>query len=144
MVRERLEQRVGPVVLVGVARAVGYTHGFTKLGRDGTGKGNLMAAPDRPAHGVVYRLQQEQMSALHRFEGGYERFSLQVDELGQASASGSAKIQVESFRAIAPVAPLRPTKQYVAFYERAMREHDLPEPYRTLIRDQVQTLWQTS
>ena len=89
-------------------------------------------------------------------EGGYEQFSLTVQvvapgvvpfaELSSPVASSlvsGTSHRVESFRAIQPVDPLSPTQQYVACYEQAMREHDLPGEYCSFILDQVRVLWRT-
>lgn len=146
MMRVRLEGRIGPVVLVGVGRALGYGHAFTKLGRDGTGKGNIHPIANSEVHGAVYRLSQRQMAELERFEGGYEPFPLRVKVLEQnppdfASSPDRSIIDAASFRAIKPVPPLPPTPQYITFYERGMREHDIPEAYREFILNQVRALW---
>lgn len=150
MARARLQARVGEVRFVGVAQAPGYAHSFTKLGRDGTGKGNITLDRDSVVHGAVYRLTHEQMAVLRRYEGGYEQFSLQVRvDLAAARESrvpsGShSSLAVESFRAIQPVEPLRPTTRYIAFYEQGMREHDLPRAYRSFILSQARALWRTA
>ncbi|MCG8425058.1 MAG: gamma-glutamylcyclotransferase [Proteobacteria bacterium] len=143
MLRQRLEARVGSVVLIGTARLDGYGHSFSKLGRDGTGKGNILPAPGQVVHGVVYRLTGEQIISLRRFEGGYEQFSLSVilHEQGERTPQKGLNVQVESFRAIRPVQPLRPTREYVAYYERGMREHRLPGEYARLIHNQARLLW---
>jgi len=150
MARDRLQARVGEVEFVGVAQARGFAHSFTKLGRDGTGKGNITLDRHGVVHGVVYRLTADQMVELRRYEGGYEQFSLTVTVMvpvapvppsATQNAAGAPGHRVESFRAIRPVDPLRPTRQYVAFYEQAMREHDLPREYCSFILEQARTLW---
>ena len=53
---ERLRERVGAFAVLGPARADGRRLECNKLGRDGSGKANLVEAPGEVAWGVVYGL----------------------------------------------------------------------------------------
>lgn len=56
---------------------------FNKIGRDGSGKANLTAAPNAGdvVHGAIYEVSEDQMRLLDPFESrghGYERISIDV------------------------------------------------------------------
>lgn len=126
MLRARIEERLGRVEVLGAAVLAGYAHSFSKLGRDGTGKGNIRQAHGGEVHGVLYRLDAGQLARLVEIEGGYRLISLSVRQRG-------AVVDARAFQALAPMAALAPTDEYLAFYERGMREHGLPVHYRALI-----------
>lgn len=126
MLRARIEERLGRVEVLGAAVLPGFAHSFTKLGRDGTGKGNIRAAHGNEVHGVLYRLDPGQLTRLVEIEGGYRLISLSVRCSGEI-------VDASAFQAMAPMAALVPTAEYLAFYERGMHEHGLPAHYRALI-----------
>jgi gamma-glutamylcyclotransferase len=132
MLRVRLERRVGPVVDLGWATLVDHAHAFDKRGHCGTGKGNIDQAGGALVHGVLYRLDDRQLAALDGFEYGYRRLELPVlcraDEVSCAAAT---------YVALERVAGLLPSDEYWDYYERGMREHDLPEEYRRLLARQA-------
>ena len=130
MLRARIEERLGPVEVLGAAVLAGYAHSFSKLGRDGTGKGNIREAHGSEVHGVLYRLDPGQMARLVEIEGGYRLVGLPV-------RCGGAIVDARAFQALAPMAALAPTAEYLAFYERGMHEHGLPAHYRALILAQA-------
>jgi gamma-glutamylcyclotransferase len=130
MLRARIEERLGPVEVLGAAVLAGYAHSFSKLGRDGTGKGNISQARDGEVHGVLYRLDAVQLTRLVEIEGGYRLISLSVRCSGQVVDAGA-------FQALAPMPALVPTAEYLAFYERGMHEHGLPAHYRAWILAQA-------
>lgn len=130
MLRARIEERLGPVEVLGAAVLAGYAHSFSKLGRDGTGKGNIHEARGGEVHGVLYRLDPVQMERLAEIEGGYRLISLTVRCSGEIVDAGA-------FQALAPMPALVPTVEYLAFYERGMHEHGLPAHYREDILTQA-------
>lgn len=130
MWRARIEERLGPVTVLGASVLPGYAHSFSKLGRDGTGKGNITEALDSEVHGVLYRLSTLQISWLAVIEGGYRSVELAV------RCSG-ARVPAVSFQALAPVSAPVPTAAYLACYERGMEEHGLPDHYRARILAQA-------
>jgi gamma-glutamylcyclotransferase (GGCT)/AIG2-like uncharacterized protein YtfP len=67
------------------ARARGRAHlaGFRlvadKPGRDGSAKLNIVSAPAGSVWGALWELREEDLVALDRFEGGYERVAVRVE-----------------------------------------------------------------
>lgn len=146
MLRARLEERVGPVVVVGAAVLEGYAHSFTTLGRDGTGKGNITVASGSAVYGVAYRLQPAQLERLTEFERAYRMVSLSVrihalpnTDRGTETSTDlhGAHLETISFQARRPVPPLQPKVEYLTYYERGMREHGLPEHYLRMVLAQA-------
>lgn len=84
----RLADRIGPAGLLGTATLPATRLAFNKLGRDGSGKGNLqLGQSDHQVCGAVYGMSPGQMEQLDRFESrgaGYERHSLSVWMNGRA------------------------------------------------------------
>ena len=79
----RLAQRVGDVATVAVGQVAGTARRFNKIGRDGSGKCNLVFSTSEPTHttGVVYRMSLAQKSLLDRYESlgrGYEACEVHV------------------------------------------------------------------
>lgn len=130
MMRARLERRVDAVRVLGQARVDDFAHSFTKRGSDGTGKGNITVAAGDVVHGVLYRLTLAQLEQLRRFEGGYRQIEV-------AAAHGDGVVHATTFQAFEPVGPLRPSVEYLAYYQRGMVEHGLPLAYRELVLDQA-------
>lgn len=71
MSRARLEARLGRVADLGRAQCHERRHRFSKLGRDGTGKGNIEAVADARVWGVLYQLDGGQLDRLIEIESGY-------------------------------------------------------------------------
>lgn len=130
MLRARIEERLGAVEVLGAAVLAGFAHSFSKLGRDGTGKGNIRPAQGSEVHGVLYRLDPGQLTRLVEIESGYQLIALSV-------RCGSETVDASAFQAVAPMAALVPTSEYLAFYEHGMHEHGLPVHYRALILAQA-------
>lgn len=128
MLRSRLEARVGRVEDFGWSTLHGHDHRFDKLGTDGTGKGNIAPHPAAVVHGVLYAMSEPQLEILHGFEGGYRALEVEV-----VHRAGGARLIAVSYQAIAPVGALRPSGDYLDFYERGMREHGLPDAYIRLL-----------
>ncbi|ACY16983.1 gamma-glutamylcyclotransferase family protein [Haliangium ochraceum] len=126
MLRARLEQRVGSVHVLGWAVLAGYAHSFSKLGADGTGKGNIRALAAGEVHGVLYRLAPAQLTRLETFEGGYRQVKLRVRQ-------DTLDHDAVSFEAIEPREALVPTASYLDYYELGMAEHALPVHYRAAV-----------
>jgi hypothetical protein len=118
MSRSRIEARLGSVVDLGPARCSNRLHRFSKLGLDGTGKGNIEAFVGGLVWGVVYELDVVQLERLVEFESGYRTIELEL-ELGVAI----------SFEAEQPKLGLTPSREYVEHYVAGIREHGIPEDY---------------
>lgn len=124
MSRARLEARVGWVRDFGRAQLHGYRHRFSKLGQDGTGKGNIEAEGGAWVWGVLYELSAEQFETLRGFEGGYR--SIQLTARSPVDATPRRAL---SFVAERIVAELSPTPAYLEHYRVGMREHGVPADY---------------
>ena len=123
MSRARLEARIDRVRVVGPAVLEDHRHRFSKLGRDGTGKGNIEGHARARVWGVVYELDEAQLRRLAVFEGGYREDTLSVN-----LPSGEGVV-THSFRALEVVEGLAPSADYLGHYLQGMREHALPEHY---------------
>jgi gamma-glutamylcyclotransferase len=90
---ERITQRIPGIRAVSGATLQGHALRFHKLGRDGSGKCDVVRADSLGAvvHGVLYELAERDLAELDRFEGcgkGYERITVTVEPYtGPASAA---------------------------------------------------------
>ncbi|PRP96164.1 gamma-glutamylcyclotransferase family protein [Enhygromyxa salina] len=125
MSRVRLEHRVGVVQSLGRARLSEHRHRFSKLGNDGSGKGNIEPHADASVWGVAYELDDDQFARLTEFESGY-RHTVLVVELAASGMSVSAS----SFVALNIVEALEPRADYIEHYRIGMAEHEIPIDYR--------------
>jgi hypothetical protein len=120
----RLERRVGTVEKIGPGRLPDHRHRFSKLGRDGTGKGNIEPHPEEHTWGVIYRLTHEQLGVLDGFEIGYRRA-----DLGVVRPSGPDLVRVTTFVALRVVEGLAPTDAYLSHYRDGIEEHGIEQDY---------------
>jgi gamma-glutamylcyclotransferase len=132
MSRSRLETRVGAVRVLGRGQLHTHRHRFSKLGRDGTGKGNVEARSGESVWGVVYELDSHQLARLAGFELGYREESFEIDLHGRGEL-----VRTTSYQALKIVPGLTPTPGYLEHYLVGMREHGIPEDYRELILGQI-------
>ncbi len=121
MSRARLVERVGEVEVVGASRVAGWRHRFNKLGRDGTGKGNIERG-DEHTWGVVYRVRLEQLARLDAYEGGYRRTAL-------TARVGEGLVEVATYVGLRPGPSLAPADWYLEHYRQGIREHGLPDAW---------------
>ena len=91
-----------------------------KAGSDGSCKANIEVAVGDEVWGVVFRIQRHLLPRLDRFEGGYERRTVEV-ELGEI------ELRCETY---VSDRVLRPEAEVFDWYKQHMlvgaREHDLP------------------
>jgi hypothetical protein len=120
----RLVERVGEVGIVGVARLGHHQHRFSKLGADGTAKGNIEPVAGARALGVVYELSDAQFDRLAGFEGGYRRTSI---EFTGAFARGPAPAL--TFVALRVIEGIAPSEAYLAHYQAGIGEHGIDPAY---------------
>lgn len=118
----RLVARVGGVVSLGAALLSEHRHRFSKLGTDGTGKGNVEPTARAAVHGALYLLEREQLDQLVTFETGYR--VVELDVWHRASTARAV-----TFVALRSVEALHPTQSYLEHYRRGMAEHGLPQDY---------------
>jgi len=100
----------------------GYEHRFSKLGRDGTAKGNIEVISGGLVHGIAYRIEREQLERLAELEGGYRLIELEIE-------CADAPVAAQSFCALRSVAGLTPSPEYVEHYRVGALEHNLPVAY---------------
>jgi gamma-glutamylcyclotransferase (GGCT)/AIG2-like uncharacterized protein YtfP len=75
----RMIERLSRVRFLETAILGEHTIRFHKLGRDGSGKCNVVADPERHVAGAIYRLETKALSRLDRIEGsGYRRMPIVV------------------------------------------------------------------
>jgi gamma-glutamylcyclotransferase len=127
----RLRTRVRSFVPLGPARLEGYRLAFHKLGRDGSGKCNVVPTGrvQDVVHGLLFELPEAELAALHRAEGfGYDQAWANVSCDGEARRAmfylGRAEFVDDS---------LRPYTWYKAFVLTGAREAGLPDEYLALI-----------
>ncbi|MEM9458598.1 MAG: gamma-glutamylcyclotransferase family protein [Myxococcota bacterium] len=126
----RLHARVGEVQCQGPARLPGHEHRFSKLGRDGTGKGTIAPHPYRAVHGVLYELSPPQWQQLATFEGGYRDTELRIQD------PEGTLVPARTYIALSPGTPPSPSLDYLAHYRRGFIEHGLPRAYaEAILRD---------
>jgi gamma-glutamylcyclotransferase len=127
----RLRARVPSCVPLGPACLEGYRLAFHKLGRDGSGKCNVVptGCSQDVVHGLLLELPQTEMAALHVAEGfGYDQAWANVIFGGKARRAmfylGRAQFVDDS---------LCPFTWYKAFVLLGAREARLPDDYLALI-----------
>jgi gamma-glutamylcyclotransferase len=135
MSRARLEGRLGRVVDRGRAQCRDRRHRFSKLGRDGSGKGNLEAAADELVWGVVYELDGGQLERLVAVELGYRMIEVAVE------LEWIGSVRAASFEALEPTSGLVPTREYLEHYLVGMREHEIPDAYLAAVLGEFRELF---
>ena len=126
----RLRQRTPNALPVGPAWLPGYRLVCNKVGRDGSGKGNLVVNEGTRAWGRVYRLSPGDKEVLDRIEGlgqGYEQQWLTVvDRRG-------VRHQALSYLALITDDSLLPFDWYKSHLVIGAREAELPPAYRFVL-----------
>lgn len=129
----RLRARAPSARPVGIARLPAHAHRWHKVGRDGSGKCDVVhtGCGKDGVWGVLFRLGRTDQRALDRAEGlgvGYDRRIVRVEtEAGPRTAwTYCAKPgQIN--------AALRPKAWYKAHVQRGAREHGLPAAYARVL-----------
>jgi cation transport regulator ChaC len=127
MLRARITARVPSARVVGPAVLRGHALRWHKVGRDRSGKCDVVrdAAPGAAVHGVLYEIATAEKAALDRAEGlgaGYEEQTVPVECQGRVVP---AHLYVAS--AIDP--SLAPYSWYRALVVAGARQHALPAAY---------------
>ncbi len=118
----RLQRRVGPVGVLGVALLPGFHFEIGKRGRDGTGKANVSRTPEARVWGVLYSLDEEQWRRLDGFEAGYLRIRVEVEGPGE-------RLRAETYTARQREPGLLAAPSYKQWIVSGAREHGLPAPW---------------
>jgi gamma-glutamylcyclotransferase len=126
MSRAQMKQRAGTWEEEKLGRLVGYELNFDKISRGGTGTANVVLAEGKVVWGVLYRLSDQQLRALDRFEvvpEHYRRIEATVeDEQGN-------KIPAQVFIARKVRKGLKPDRLYLKRILEGAEEHNLPADY---------------
>ncbi len=109
-----------------LARLENYELNFDKVARGGTGTANIVPAAGKTVWGVLYRLTEQQLRALDRFEGvpdHYRRSEVTVvDEQGN-------KVGAQAYLARRVRKGLKPDRLYLQRIIQGAEEHQLPADY---------------
>ena len=127
----RLEERVGPFAVIGMGICAGYSLAFHKVGKDGSGKGDMCRdQPDSPpVYGAIYRLSAQQRKQLDGFEGaGYAAVDVALQ-----GPSGPLTAYTYIARPGHINASLQPFRWYRDLVSHGAREHALPAWYVAMI-----------
>ena len=131
----RLAARVGAVQALATAQAHGFGLRFDKPGRDGSGKANLVEAPGSCVWGVVYSMGPGAFRALDRFEPGYHRTSLSLEDgSGAPLVAWTYVYPAGDTQAAETSRGLRPSPDYLDHLLAGAREHGLPASWSRTIR----------
>jgi len=124
----RLRARIPDARALGAAWLDGHRVLCNKVGRDGSGKANLLADGVSIAWGVLFELPRASWSELDRFEWGYarRRCEVRLDE-------GAASAQLYLAEAPGPVG-VPPFDWYRDHCLEGALEHGLPEKVVVAIR----------
>ena len=124
--RTQVEQRAGAPGEERVARLDNYELNFDKVARGGTGQANLVPAEGKTVWGVLYRLSEQQLRALDRFEGVPEHYRRSEVNVTDAQEN---KIGAQVYLARKVRKGLKPDRGYLARIIQGAEEHALPADY---------------
>lgn len=120
----RIGERLGGIRALGTAALPGWSLRFHKLGADGSGKCDLVAAPDELAFGAVYEISLADRARLDRIEGvghGYFGALIDVAEFGELYVYRAQPSHIDS--------DLEPFDWYHDFVLAGARHHAFPRDY---------------
>lgn len=125
----RLQQRLGRVIPAARLQLEGFALRFHKRGGDNSAKVDLVRSKNEtaePVFAALYQLETEQLDRLDRFEGGYQRTTLQV-ELPGGDCVGAITYCAEQHR-IDPA--LKPFDWYLGLIRAGSEALDFSEEYQ--------------
>ncbi len=126
MSRAQVRQRAGEPAEEKIARLENYELNFDKVARGGSGTANLVAAEGQVVYGVLYRLSEQQLKALDRFEGVPEHY--RRSEMNVVDEQGN-KIAAQVYLARKLRKGLKPDRSYLQRIIEGAEEHGLPADY---------------
>jgi gamma-glutamylcyclotransferase len=126
MSRAQMKQRAGEWPEEKLARLENHELNFDKIARGGTGTGNIAMAEGKVVHGVLYRLSEQQLRALDRFESVPEHY--RRIEVTVVDAEGQ-KIAAQAYLARKVRKGLKPDRLYLQRIIEGAEEHHLPADY---------------
>ena len=113
----------------GAARLENYMLVINKLGRDGSGKANIVCNPGSYVMGVLYEIEEADLSTLDIAESGYHR-----DQINVVTSDGihrTAWVYISQSAAEG----LRPRCWYLSYLVKGAMENNLPEDYIEALRN---------
>ena len=126
MSRAQMKQRAGDWAEEKLARLENYELNFDKVARGGAGTGNIVIAEGKVVWGVLYRVTEQQLRALDRFESvpeHYRRIEVNVvDDEGR-------KVAAQAYLARKVRKGLKPDRLYLQRIIEGAEEHKLPADY---------------
>lgn len=122
----QLRQRAGEPLVEKIARLDNYELNFDKVARGGSGTGNIVTAKGQVVHGVLYRLTEEQLKKLDRFEGVPEHY--RRSEVNVVDEEGN-KVSAQVYLARKVRRGLKPDRVYLQRILQGAEEHRLPAEY---------------
>ena len=96
LVIERITERIGKVKFLGSTSLENWGIRFNKLGKDGTGKCNILKIQGEVVYGVIYEISREQKRKLDEFEQGYETITLKIPLIGKCISYSAHDISNET------------------------------------------------
>jgi hypothetical protein len=120
----RIRQRIADLKIVETVALPGWSLRFHKIGRDGSGKCNLIQSDDGLAYGAVYEIEIQGKTTLDRIEGlgrGYEEQRLILDDVGTVYFYRATDDHIDD--------ALKPYDWYKAFVLAGLRHHGMPADY---------------
>ena len=100
LIFERITERLGKVKFLGAASIENWCLRFNKLGKDGSGKCNIIESEGEFVYGVLYQISLRQKEKLDEFERGYKTICLQIPLLGNCFSYTA--IEIADDRVYAP------------------------------------------
>ena len=126
MSRAQVRQRAGEPTEEKIARLENYQLNFDKVARGGSGTANLVVAEGQAVYGVLYRLSEQQLKALDRFEGVPEHY--RRSEVNVVDEQGN-KIAAQVYLARKLRKGLKPDRSYLQRILQGAEGHHLPADY---------------
>lgn len=123
----RLRARVSSARPLGRACLAAHRLAFHKIGRDGSGKCDIVPDAAGLVHGVLFEIAAEQKATLNAFEDlgrGYAEVRVTV------TFNDERKLQAFAYRALQCDTSLRPYDWYLCHLIEGAVEHRLPRAYR--------------
>jgi len=126
MNRGQMAQRAGALAEEKNARLDNYELNFYKIARGGTGTANIVPAEGKAVYGVLYRVTEQQLKALDRFEGVPEHYRRSEVAVLDAEAK---KVGAQVYLARKVRKGLKPDRLYLQKIIEGAEEHGLPADY---------------
>jgi cation transport regulator ChaC len=124
--RAQMKSRAGEILEERPARLENYELVFNKKARGGSATGNIRPAPGKMVYGVLYRIPEQALRSLDRFEGvpqHYRRIEVTaIDNEGN-------KVNAQAYIATKVESGLRPAPHYLQSILQGAEEHNLPADY---------------